>query len=65
MPVLMVSGSDDPVGNYGKGVMKVRDMLAHAGVPVTVKLYENCRHEVLNETCREEVLNEIRKFLNK
>ncbi len=61
-PVLLVSGSDDPVGDYGKGVEAVRKMLSDAGVPVTCKIYDGCRHEVLNDVCREETINDILDF---
>ena len=61
-PILLVSGTDDPVGEYGKGVAAVRDMIASAGIPVRMKLYENCRHEILNDTSREEVIRDILEF---
>lgn len=63
-PVLLISGSEDPVGEYGKGVMAVYGMMTKADIPVKMKLYENCRHEILNETCYDEVLADIRKFLS-
>ncbi len=63
LPVLLVSGSDDPVGDYGKGVTTVYEGLKAAGCNVKMKLYENCRHEILNETCREEVTNDILDFI--
>ena len=62
-PVLLVAGTDDPVGDYGKGVAAVRDMLAAAGVPVEMKLYENCRHEILNDTSYDEVVRDILEFV--
>ena len=50
LPILIVSGEADPVGNYGKGIEAVRDMLVNAGVAdVTMRLYPNCRHELHNE----------------
>lgn len=50
LPILIVSGEADPVGNYGKGVTAVHDMLVNAGVlDVTMRLYPNCRHELHNE----------------
>ncbi|MCQ2550974.1 MAG: lysophospholipase [Clostridia bacterium] len=56
MPVYVVSGKEDPVGEYGKGVEAVYQMLVDAGVKdVTLKLYEDARHEVHNE------LIEVRK----
>lgn len=60
LPVLLVSGAEDPVGDYGKGVESVREMLESSGhTKVTMKLYEGCRHEVLNETNRQEVMEDL------
>ena len=64
-PVLIVSGGDDPVGNYGKGPEKVCDLYKKYGVNASVKLYNGCRHEILNDTCREEVISDISDFINK
>jgi alpha-beta hydrolase superfamily lysophospholipase len=63
LPTLLVSGSEDPVGDYGSGVTKVYEGLKSAGCDVRMKLYENCRHEILNETCREETTKDIIDFI--
>lgn len=63
VPVFLVSGHDDPVGNYGKGVTKVHDGLASAGKNVRMKLYDNNRHEILNDTAYDEVVDDIIAFL--
>lgn len=63
VPVLLVSGSDDPVGDYGKGVTKVHDSLAANGKNVRMKLYENNRHEILNDTAYPEVVRDILDFI--
>lgn len=62
-PILLISGKDDPVGNYGKGVKWIFERLKKNGCNVKMKLYENCRHEILNDSCREEVLCDILNFL--
>lgn len=49
VPVLLISGKDDPVGNMGEGVIKLYEYYKKQGVDVTLKLYENSRHEFLNE----------------
>ena len=50
MPVLLISGSDDPVGNKGKGVKLVeKSMLSNGLKNVTCKLYKNGRHDILHE----------------
>ncbi len=63
LPVLLVSGSDDPVGDYGKGIRKVHDRLRGAGVPVTCRLYDGMRHEILNDASYPDVLRDIRDFI--
>ena len=65
LPVLIISGTDDPVGNYGKGVKAVyRKLKASGQKGVTLKLYEGCRHEIHNDTCKNEVISDIFAFLN-
>ncbi len=63
LPILLVSGSEDPVGNYGKGVKAVYENLKAAGKDVQMHLYENCRHEIHNDTCKDEMFNDIMKFI--
>lgn len=63
MPVMLISGEDDPVGNYGKGVTAVYKRLKANGCDVTIHLYENCRHEIHNDTCREQSAQDILKFI--
>lgn len=65
LPIFIVSGAEDPVGNLGEGVMKVYDMFKASGTKdVTYKLYENDRHEILNETDKEVVYSDILAWLN-
>lgn len=63
LPMLLVSGSEDPVGNYGKGIKAVYDKLQKSGANVKMKLYDDCRHEILNDTCRDEVAKDIIAFI--
>lgn len=64
LPVYMVSGDGDPVGDYGRGVRKAYDSLRGAGVEnIRLKLYDGGRHELLNETNREEVMKDIFDWL--
>lgn len=63
LPILLVAGQDDPVGNYGKGVTTVYARLQKAGYAVTCHLYPGARHEILNEPCYDQVLGDIRFFI--
>lgn len=60
LPMLVISGEEDPVGNYGKGVREVFHGLKKSGhSDVTLKLYPGDRHEILNELDKEEVYQDI------
>lgn len=65
LPVLLVAGEDDPVGDYGKGVLKTHQKFKTAGIKdLSVKLYSNSRHEILNDNCKDEVYKDILNFIN-
>lgn len=56
LPILFISGEDDPVGEMGKGVRAAAQLLRENGVVhVDEKLYEGKRHEIHNESNRDEV----------
>ncbi len=60
IPVLLIAGEDDPVGNYGAGVRQVHNDLLQAGKKdVTLKLYSDMRHEILNEKENQKVYEYI------
>ena len=63
LPVLMVSGAEDPVGDYGRAVKQVYDSYIALGMKdVTLKLYPEDRHELTNELDRETVYEDIYKW---
>lgn len=65
LPLYLMSGEDDPLGGYGKGIRQICDKLRQAGVPVEMKLYPGGRHEIVNETNREEVYADIAAFVRR
>lgn len=63
-PMLFVSGIDDPIGDFSKGVIQTVEQLKKDDFQdVTVKIYPNMRHEILNETNREEVYLDIQQWM--
>lgn len=63
-PVLLASGSLDPVGGQGKDVEAVFRSFRRSGVrDVSIKLYPGLRHEILNENCREEVFRDLCQWM--
>lgn len=64
LPILLISGRQDPVGDFGKAVEKIFRGYQEAGIrDVTLKLYENDRHEVLNEQNRQQVYEDILQWM--
>ncbi len=65
LPILLLSGDADPCGGYGKGVLCVYDRLKLAACNVTLKMYKDGRHEMLNEINRLEVYKDLLNFLRR
>ncbi|MFY0520887.1 alpha/beta fold hydrolase [Lysinibacillus sp. UGB7] len=66
LPILLISGSKDPVGDHGQGVYAVAEQFAAAGLQdVTVYLFEDKRHEILNEDNKEAVYQVLLRWLKK
>jgi alpha-beta hydrolase superfamily lysophospholipase len=64
LPVLFVSGANDPVGSLGKGVKKAYEKFQKAGLKdVTMRLYEGDRHEILQEMDREKVFSDLYQWM--
>lgn len=65
LPAIVVSGENDPVGDFGKGVRYVYDNLKSNGANVELKLYPEARHELFNEINRDEVFSDLIEWLGK
>ncbi|MBR3869855.1 MAG: alpha/beta hydrolase [Clostridia bacterium] len=65
LPIYLIAGEDDPVGNYGKGIKEVYGGLVDTNhTDVSIKLFSGARHEILNEKNKEEVYKNILSWLN-
>ena len=65
LPVLFISGWKDPVGENGKGVKRAFEAFRDAGMKhVHIKLYPECRHELLNELNKDEIMKDILDWIN-
>lgn len=64
LPVLFIAGEADPVGDYGKGVRKAAEAFREAGMEnVSIKLYPEARHEILNEINKQEVYGDVAHWM--
>lgn len=65
-PIFLIAGSDDPVGNYGKGVQEVYEKYRSTGhSDIKIKLYKGLRHEIHNEKCNQEIYDDIFAFASR
>jgi alpha-beta hydrolase superfamily lysophospholipase len=65
LPILLISGDADPVGDYGKAVRKIFKQYKKSKISdVSLKLYHDDRHEVLNELNRTEVYADILRWID-
>ena len=64
LPLYFIAGKEDPVGNYGEGVLKIAEQYKENDIKnIQTKLYENDRHEIINETDKDIVFNDIFQWL--
>lgn len=63
IPIYIISGTDDPVGGFGKGVNKLYKFLSKIFTNVKIDLVANARHEVINETSKDKTYTNMIKFL--
>jgi len=64
IPLLFISGANEPVGNMGQGVTKVYDKYTDLGYNTSITLFDDARHEILNETNKEDVYERVLEFID-
>ncbi|MCL6269294.1 alpha/beta hydrolase [Sansalvadorimonas sp. 2012CJ34-2] len=65
LPFYIFGGSKDPVGQQGKGLKQLANSLSKAGSDsITLEIWPEGRHEMLNETNRQEVVIKLLQWLD-
>lgn len=65
LPIYIFAGDKDPVGKFGKGIIKLYENYKKVGIKdIKFKLYSGGRHEMLNEINKEEVMHDTIKWLD-
>ena len=59
VPIHLIGGRRDPVGENGEGLERLYSLYRDAGLDVTLQLYADARHELLNETNRDDVTGDV------
>jgi alpha-beta hydrolase superfamily lysophospholipase len=64
--ILIIAGCKDPVGSFSKGPKSLKQMYLSLGIKnVSLILYPDMRHEILNEVERDKVIKDIVRFLDR
>jgi len=61
--ILLLSGTHDPSTSFGEDTTRLAEMMESVNIDVSVKLYEEARHDLLQETNRTEVFDDILNFI--
>ena len=65
IPVLIISGSEDPVGEFKRGVISLYNFLRNFFTDIDIKIFENERHEVFSGNKKIEVYKSFKSFIEK
>ena len=63
IPIFIISGSKDPVGENGKGVIRLYNFLSNIFNNVSIEMVENARHEVFSEVNKEDNYKHLLNFI--
>lgn len=64
LPILIISGTKDPLGGMGKKVTKLYDTYKKLGLNVSIKLYEGARHELTSDTEKDIIIEDMVRFFD-
>lgn len=60
LPIFLMAGDGDPVGEYGKSVKKLFTSYKKLGIKdVSLKIYPEARHELFNELNKVDIMNDF------
>lgn len=64
MPIYLLSGKEDPIGLYGKGVVTLFNFYKNMGFKnISIKLYPKLRHEILQENIKNDIYLDILNWI--
>ncbi len=63
VPVLLLTGEEDPVGEFTKGVKKLSKAFKETNPDVELKIYPHSRHDILHDNDKEVVMSDIYMWL--
>lgn len=65
IPILFMTGKEDPVGEFTKGVAKVYREFKNYNSQVSVRLYPNSRHDIFHDSDKKRVLEDLHFWMTR
>jgi alpha-beta hydrolase superfamily lysophospholipase len=65
LPILLMTGEQDPASNMGANVRELEKRMRDAGLSVETIWYPEARHEILNEINRDEVTADLVAWIDR
>lgn len=65
IPLLLLFGEEDPVGNFGKAVIKLANDFKANGLKVVCKSYPDSRHDIFHDNKQEKVCMDVYEWIEK
>lgn len=62
--LFLIAGDKDPVGSNGKQVKQLYKLYLKKNINASIKIYPDCRHELLNEINKDEIIKDVIDFFN-
>ena len=63
IPIMLIGGREDPIGNFGKGVEEVHRRLEDSCHRVELHLYDKMRHNICDEERKNDVYTDILQWM--
>ena len=64
-PILIISGSEDPVGGFGKNVIRLSNMFKKAGFGnMKTMVYKDSRHDIFHDNDKESVVKDLVEWIS-
>lgn len=64
MPILIMAGEQDPVGDFGKEPKRLYKKYKSLGLECRIRIYKESRHELINDVDKERVFKDLLKWLD-
>lgn len=63
LPIMLISGKDDPIGDFGKGIQEIQENFLKINHHVEIRLYDGVRHELQGDEKRNQIFADVLNWM--